>query len=243
MRFISLRLPNVLEWLVVLAILGVLLMLLLPPVTSSREGARSSMCRNNLKTIQLALLQYHERWGRFPPLKPVEGSDEFAVSWRVRILPELGHRDLYDSYKMDEPWDGPTNRRLAKKCPQELRCNSARSTDAAYVALLDSTADWNVGRPSSEQVAGVPSFVILETDHSGIEWMEPRDFQVQSLSFRLNDDAPQAIRTTHFQHARWWWDWSGKFAQALTASGAVVTLREGTSDVQIKNLLLGESTQ
>jgi len=36
-------------------------------------------------------------------------------SWRVEILPFLDQQPLYDSYRMDEPWDSEHNLKIAQK--------------------------------------------------------------------------------------------------------------------------------
>ena len=51
---------TLIELLVVIAIIAVLISLLLPAVQAAREAARRSQCRNNLKQIGLAEMNYHD---------------------------------------------------------------------------------------------------------------------------------------------------------------------------------------
>jgi len=68
----------------------------------------------NLRQLGGALSGYHDNHGHFPAAGGATGK----LSWRVHILPLLGEDALYKQFKLDEPWDSPTNSALLAKMPK-----------------------------------------------------------------------------------------------------------------------------
>jgi len=58
---------SLIELLVVISIIVILAAILYPVFGSVREKARQAQCRSNLHQIAIALGEYRERWGRYPP--------------------------------------------------------------------------------------------------------------------------------------------------------------------------------
>jgi prepilin-type processing-associated H-X9-DG protein len=86
------------------------------------EPARRAQCVNNLKQIQLALLNYERDFGAFPPRVTRDRVGRPLVSWRVLILPYLEQKELYARFRLDEPWDSPHNVTLIAPIPPVYRC-------------------------------------------------------------------------------------------------------------------------
>jgi hypothetical protein len=86
------------------------------------DGAKRARLRrlsaNNLKQIMLALHSFQDVYKRLPPAAlcdPQTGKP--VLSWRVALLPYLEQAPLYQQFKLNEPWDGPNNRKLLEMIP------------------------------------------------------------------------------------------------------------------------------
>jgi prepilin-type N-terminal cleavage/methylation domain-containing protein len=107
------------ELLVVIAIIGILIALLLPAVQAARESARRTECKNNLKNIGLAVLNFENTqrvfptagarnlYDRFQLEQNVEngrplGPDRQGLGWAFQILPYIEETAAYQLTRTDQ---------------------------------------------------------------------------------------------------------------------------------------------
>jgi len=137
------------ELITVIAIIAVLIGLILPAVVSMREAANAVSCRNNLRQIGIALLQYHETSRQFPagsryvPEYPA-AKGPFYGNWSIYILPFIEQNQVYilendQLPNLDQSEAFRTRQVSTYICPSDPNPHSPAvpgSTGPAFVAQL-----------------------------------------------------------------------------------------------------------
>jgi hypothetical protein len=83
----------------------------------ARESLQQARTLSNLSAIGRAMKRFDEIHHFSPPAFLVGPDGKPWHSWRVLLLPYLGHRDLFDRYDFSQPWDSAKNLRLLDKMP------------------------------------------------------------------------------------------------------------------------------
>src|SRR5207247_6504418 len=88
-------------------------------VVEKKGDEGRNLGRNRLKQVGLAFHNYHDQFKHFPTHAIYDKDGKTPLlSWRVAILPYLDQGELYQQFKLDEPWDSPNNKKLIAKMPE-----------------------------------------------------------------------------------------------------------------------------
>ena len=176
-------------------------------IEEAQEASHRTSCNCFLKQFGLALHNYHDTYGSFPPAFVLGPDGRKWHSWRVLILPYLECQPLYDEYRFDEPWDGPNNRKLLAKMPIVFACPSrpravkadllatmslgllaceshsvsAQDGNTSYAAVLgkDCVFRGTVPVKTSDITDGTSNTVLIgESNRTKIPWTKPEDIDI-----------------------------------------------------------------
>ena len=154
------------------------------PASDLVQLAKEQANRQNLKQLALAMHNFHDTYNHFPKAvstaRDLGHESEWPHSWRIDLLPFLGAADLYNEYKMDEPWDGPNNKKLLDRMPAIFRSpyDDSKSTNTAYAVLV---GKGTVFEPSAKGIKisditdGTSNTLLVVEAKRNIPWMKPED--------------------------------------------------------------------
>ncbi len=146
---------------------------------AAREAARRAQCTNNLKQILLAFHNHISANNAFP--KDYTDKDgKPLLSWRVAILPYLEQGDLFNKFKLDEPWDSPTNKPLLKEMPQVFLCpdrTKAEPFTTTYRGFTGPLAIFDDNRSITlvDVTDGTSNTIAVTESKDAFPWTKPDD--------------------------------------------------------------------
>ena len=151
----------------------------------NQAKAAAAQSMGKVKNIATALLAYHKDKGKFPPAATLSKEGKPLLSWRVQILPYLGHNLLYKQFKQNEPWDSEQNKKLIRRIPPSFRetqddLNKGTSPFQAPVGLATIFPPGGTGTNSIQiinELSNTIMIVKVPEDKSAI-WTKPEDWEI-----------------------------------------------------------------
>lgn len=139
---------TLIELLVCVAIIAILVALILPAVQQAREAARRIQCQNNLKQLGIALHNYHDTNGAFPPgwigrdmVGIGQSPRDFGYSWAwgAFLLPYCEQLALYEQLGIGNTSNPPGPKDPGDSSLQVFLCPSDAAGTESGRGLWSST--------------------------------------------------------------------------------------------------------
>ncbi|MEO8270528.1 MAG: DUF1559 domain-containing protein [Aureliella sp.] len=207
--------------LIVTAIVAGICGIMIPAIQAARNAAMEMSCRNQVKQVGLALLNFESAYKRLPIA--IERTDDGRLwrSWRSYVYPTfMEQRPLI--YDASTAWDSTSNIRLIDGTPIPMPTGKAGGT--TVLRSLD-RVPWSFSCPSCKDQDGV-NYVVVTGDGTafqktkpikladitdGLEntilvvesvtctpdWTEPRDLDIETMDFKINSRDNPSISSFH----------------------------------------------
>ncbi|MFO0842637.1 MAG: DUF1559 domain-containing protein [Gemmataceae bacterium] len=155
--------------------------------------------QQHLEQIGAAFSSFRDANGRLPQAAAFRTkTGQPGLSWRVALLPFLGQEGLYRKFKLDEPWDSPTNRPLLAEMPEVYlmpgQAND-RSGQTYYQVFAGRNTMFEEPKPSpppspegvqlglrgADVTDGMANTILVTAGRSPVPWTRPEDLPFESV--------------------------------------------------------------
>lgn len=167
-----------------------------------KEAAARAQSTNYLKQIGLAMHVYYDAHQVFPAhaIYSKDGKTPL-LSWRVAILPYIEQLQLYNQFKLDEPWDSEHNKKLIPKMPQiygPLQGGNAEAGLTYYQVFTGPDTPF----PGAKQLKigdftdGLSNTLLVVEGKDMVVWTKPADLALPKEKDRLTPIGGQFAKGT-----------------------------------------------
>ena len=137
---------------------------------------------DHLDQLVKALYAFKSRHNKLPTAVFKHPESGTLRSWRVEFLPHLGLEDLYQQYRLDEPWDSDANQRVLAQMPEAFRSRGWTSGETKTSFMLpvgEGTLFDPTMQPPLVKLVGkdglASTIMLLESPTISIPWTKPQD--------------------------------------------------------------------
>lgn len=192
--------------------------------------------QNDLKQMGLAMHMYHDTYnGKLPLAAISDKNGKPLLSWRVALLPFIEQGNMYNAFKLDEPWDSPHNIKLLEKMPRTYKLPELpfvyrlfHGSDKAppgythYQVFTGSTGATLFGPLSQFSLNRIPdgssNTILIVAAEQAVPWTKPEDIP-------FDPSKPiKPLLSTYF----------GDFTYVLLADGSIRAVSRDISEKTLK---------
>ncbi|MBX7167215.1 MAG: DUF1559 domain-containing protein [Pirellulales bacterium] len=149
-----------------------------PPLAERRAKSMS-----RFKQIAIAWHLWHDEHKHFPVQANYDADGKPLLNWRVHILLNLDQKDLYQRFKLDEPWDSPHNLQLLDLIPAECQASTDQQPASTNTTVVSTVGEAFVlfgreGRGVRDFTDGNSKSILLIETRTNIPWTKPEDLVI-----------------------------------------------------------------
>lgn len=151
----------------------------------ARRAAVASCSQCPLSQIMLALHNYHNEYGSFPPAYVADDQGKPMHSWRALILPYCDSQKLFEEYDFSEPWNGPHNSLLLDREPDVFGCVRHNRDKPGWTNIMAITGSGTafpgtgVTRLADFHDGPENTILIAEIGDHRVPWLAPIDLSME----------------------------------------------------------------
>jgi hypothetical protein len=143
----------------------------------------------SLSRLGLAMLNYESAHQELPGHAIYSDDGTPLLSWRVSILPFIEQNDLFDEFRLDEPWDSPHNIALLPRMPHIFATPDVGDGFTIYVTSNGEKtafpfADEQVRLNSFVDGPANTALIVQARDRRPVEWTRPMDLMFDETNPR-----------------------------------------------------------
>ncbi|MCC9604965.1 DUF1559 domain-containing protein [Blastopirellula sp. JC732] len=202
-----------------------------PAIKQARRDTQNQASRDNLKRIAAAMDAYYSTYDAYPPAVTTDAKGKPMHSWRVLLLPFLGHSEIYSRYNLNVPWDDPMNMQLVSEMPNVYRSFDETGNgffDTRFVVIRGKeTLFPDGGGVTKDDIKDEYESLLLvvEKNGPGVNWMQPDDLILNRDSLLIENDPENAATLT-----------SSLTGNAVMADGEAFLLPDMTSQQLMRDM-------
>ncbi|MFN6310985.1 MAG: DUF1559 domain-containing protein [Planctomyces sp.] len=130
-----------------------------------QQNSRHSTRQEELidkQSIGQAMISFYDEHGYFPDEDGC-GKSKGKLSWRVHLLPYLERQELYEEFRLEEPWDSDHNKTLIEKMPEVFRVTGIKEPGrtSVHIPVGEGTLFSGTEPPTLDSITDSPESTIL----------------------------------------------------------------------------------